>query len=269
MLIRLGEWRGELAVAGFHSFAGWVAVSAVAFSLAIAGRRLRFFRRPTCIPAPIFRANPAAPYLLPLLAITATTLVTQGADDGLDTLYPARVIIGGGALWWFRRQIGSLEWAVSAEAVFIGVVVAALWIASMPREGAILLEARGARLGDDLARFSPGWGECWSLVRILGAVFVVPLAEELAFRGYLLRKLVSRDFEKVPMRRVSWFALAATSIAFGALHQRWLAGTAAGLLFAAALYRRGRLCDAVVAHGTSNAVIAGFALATARWPILS
>ena len=39
LLIRLGEWRGELAVTGFHSFAGWVAVSAVAFSLAVAGRR--------------------------------------------------------------------------------------------------------------------------------------------------------------------------------------------------------------------------------------
>jgi membrane protease YdiL (CAAX protease family) len=53
------------------------------------------------------------------------------------------------------------------------------------------------------------------------------------------------------------------------LHGRWLAGTVAGLLFAAALYRRGRLMDAVVAHATANALITAYVLTTGQWSIWS
>jgi membrane protease YdiL (CAAX protease family) len=38
----------------------------------------------------------------------------------------------------------------------------------------------------------------WITLRVLGAVVTVPLAEELAFRGFLMRRMVSRDFESVP-----------------------------------------------------------------------
>ena len=57
------------------------------------------------------------------------------------------------------------------------------------------------------------------------------IAEELAFRGFLLRRLVAEDFEAVPSGRFTWPALLLSSVAFGALHgSRWIAGTLAGLL---------------------------------------
>jgi membrane protease YdiL (CAAX protease family) len=58
-------------------------------------------------------------------------------------------------------------------------------------------------------------------------------------------------------------------VAFGALHGRWLAGTLAGLCYALALYRRGRLGDAVLAHATTNALIAADVLATGTWSLWS
>jgi membrane protease YdiL (CAAX protease family) len=57
--------------------------------------------------------------------------------------------------------------------------------------------------------------------------------------------------------RFTWLSFVVSSVAFGLLHGRWLAGTLTGMAYAAALYRRGRIGEAVYAHMTTNALIAG------------
>jgi CAAX prenyl protease-like protein len=102
----------------------------------------------------------------------------------------------------------------------------------------------------------------------LAASTTVPFAEELAFRGYLLRRLMAEDFETVPIGRFTWPALLLSSLAFGALHgERWLAGTLAGLIYGLAMARRGKLADAVVAHATTNALLAVWVLLSNQWQL--
>jgi len=130
-------------------------------------------------------------------------------------------------------------------------------------------------LGVDPGLRHTGWGVitmdgprlAWVALRVLGSVLVIPLAEELAFRGWLLRWLSSRDFEAVPPRAWTWTALILSSLAFGAVHARLLAGTLAGLCFALAYRWRGRLGDAAVAHAAANAVVAAAVLAGGRWAL--
>jgi membrane protease YdiL (CAAX protease family) len=55
----------------------------------------------------------------------------------------------------------------------------------------------------------------------------------------------------------------------GALHGRWLAGTLAGMGYALTYFRRGELVDAIAAHATTNALIAGFVLVTGSWSLWS
>jgi CAAX prenyl protease-like protein len=107
----------------------------------------------------------------------------------------------------------------------------------------------------------------WLLFRVQGAVITVPLAEELAFRGYLLRKLVASDFESVPFDSFTWTSFIVSSIAFGALHQSWVAGILAGTLFALAMYRRGRLADAIAAHAIANALLTIYVISTGSWSL--
>jgi membrane protease YdiL (CAAX protease family) len=52
---------------------------------------------------------------------------------------------------------------------------------------------------------------------------------------------------------------------FGMLHGRWLAGTLAGIGYALALRQRGQLLDAVMAHMTTNALIATYLLSQQAW----
>jgi CAAX prenyl protease-like protein len=118
----------------------------------------------------------------------------------------------------------------------------------------------------------------WISIRALAAVTTVPIAEELAFRGFLLRRIVAEDFEAIPLDRFSWQAFLRTdpalagllisSAAFGALHgSRWIAGTLAGLLFALAMGRRGKLGDAVMAHAVANALLAAYVLGFDQWQL--
>ena len=49
------------------------------------------------------------------------------------------------------------------------------------------------------------------------------------------------------------------------MHQHWQAGALAGAGFAIALYRRGKVGDALIAHITSNALIAIAVVAGGYW----
>jgi CAAX prenyl protease-like protein len=102
---------------------------------------------------------------------------------------------------------------------------------------------------------------------VLGSVLTVPIAEELAFRGYVLPKLVAHNFETVRPGQFTWVACLVSSVLFGVLHGRWLAGTLAGIGYTLALRQRGQLADAVVAHMTTNALIAAYVLSQGAWSL--
>src|SRR5262249_9151685 len=105
----------------------------------------------------------------------------------------------------------------------------------------------------------------WIAAWLVGFVIVTPLAEEIAFRGYLMRRLIATDFQSVPLGKFTWFSFLVSSAIFGLLHGQWLAGTFAGMAYAGVVYRTGRLRDAVVAHAVTNGLLAAVGFATGHW----
>jgi CAAX prenyl protease-like protein len=94
----------------------------------------------------------------------------------------------------------------------------------------------------------------------------VPLAEELAYRGFLMRRLQSRDFDSLAYERVGWFAIAASAVLFGAAHGAlWLPGCVAGFAYGWIVRRQGRLGEAVTAHMMTNFLVAAVALGSGNW----
>jgi exosortase E/protease (VPEID-CTERM system) len=253
----------DIALAGFHSQAGWLTFNVVALGLLAAIRASRFFATPEALAETSGGSWASLPYLTPLLATFAAAMLTAALSRDFDRFYAVRVLAVAATLWYFRRDYASMSWRCSWFAVFVGTATFGLWIAldfllSVPSSATPLARARSAGL-------ALGWAEAWVVFRALGSLVTVPLAEELAFRGYLTRRLIHADFQLVPLGQFSWFAFVVSSLAFGALHgQRWLAGTLAGMIYALALYRRGRLADAVWAHATTNALIAIYVLSSAN-----
>ena len=107
-------------------------------------------------------------------------------------------------------------------------------------------------------------GGIWIVFRVLGGVVTVPVAEELAFRGFLLRRLVSSDFESVCCRTWTWLSVAGSSVLFGLMHgDQWLAESLP-VCCTPACFCIGRI-DAVFALAITNGLIAVCVLLGGRW----
>jgi exosortase E/protease (VPEID-CTERM system) len=267
VLVCVGVWISpKVAENGFHSHAGWLLFNGIALGLMAVTRYSRFFARTpeTAEPAEkIEDSNPTVVYLAPLFALVAATMLTGAFLSGFDWAYPVRVLVVAGVLWHFRHTYAGWGWSWSWGAVAVGAGVFAVWLALEP-----LHPVSGeSEFSFALKSLPAGWAAAWLAFRVFGSVVTGPLAEELAFRGYLTRRLMDADFEKVPLGRFSWPSLLVSSALFGVLHGRWLAGFLAGLAYAWVLSRRGRLSDAVLAHAVTNALIAGYVLATGSWSL--
>jgi exosortase E/protease (VPEID-CTERM system) len=256
----------EIALTGFHSQAGWIAFTLVALSFSVATRHLRWAQRNAPAPAATSTtasieargesaATPA--YLLPFLAILATSFFTRAASGAFEWLYPLRLVIALIALWCFRKTYRTLSFRFHWTAILAGLAVFLLWIApglsSTPPSSAIPA---------GLAQLLPSARLVWIAFRIAAAVITVPITEELAFRGFLARRLTTRNFDSVPLAHLTLVPILISSLAFGLLHgSHWLPGIIAGIVFALLARYRNRLGDAIAAHATANLLLAIWVLA--------
>ena len=58
--------------------------------------------------------------------------------------------------------------------------------------------------------------------RVVGAVLVVPVMEELFWRSFLIRWLVNEDFRSVPVGTFTWSSFLITTAFFGLEHDQWI-----------------------------------------------
>lgn len=197
---------------------------------------------------------------MPLIALIAAQMVTRSMSAGVDLLYPARVPIVLLASLAFGSIVAAGRPSFSWFAVVAGVAVYAGWTLLDS-----LSPSTDSALRNSLASWPTWRSGTWLTIRVIGSVLVVPFAEELAFRGYLIRRLISADFESVPPGKLTAWSLLISSALFGLLHGRWFAAFAAGIVYAFVYNRRGRVCDAVMAHAVTNALIAAEVLVFGHW----
>jgi len=263
-LVLIGDAGYErVALVGFHSQAGWIGFNLAAFLVAILAHTHPWLSRA----APARRAararvNMTGAYLMPLLVILAAGMVAHALSTGFELLYPLRLAGALAALWAYRRGYSTLDLHFGWRGPLTGVAVFALWLLCahwlIPRAGE----------PPALASLSAPLAISWILCRVLAAVFTVPVAEELAYRGYLMRRLVDSRFERVPYSAVRWPALALSALAFGLMHGAlWLPATVAGVAYGMLAMRSGKLGDSIAAHGTANALLAAAVLGLGQWQL--
>ncbi|MFN0196094.1 MAG: exosortase E/protease, VPEID-CTERM system [Planctomycetaceae bacterium] len=265
ILIVIGvEWSEDVAIQGFHSQGGWIFFSAATIGigwltvnspLAIRGDRSGPHDERT------LKGNASDAYLIPIILLICVQMMTGAVQAGFDWLYPLRVIVLLPALWFYRGTFINRPWSWSWYSAINGLVVFGLWMALEPSA------PTSTPAPEVLASASPLERNFWIFFRVVGSCLTVPIVEEVAFRGYLMRRLASRQFEEVIPASVAWQWVVISSVMFGMLHGRWLAGILAGLCYALEYRRRGRLSDPIVAHATSNLAIAAVVLLGGRWSL--
>jgi exosortase E/protease (VPEID-CTERM system) len=252
VLVVIGSWSSAAAVAGFHSVAGWLLFNLVACGLIWMTTRLRLFARSG---EELEVTNPAVMYLLPFLILITFAIVTHAFKPAGNWLYPLGAVVAGGVIAHYRAELCAMAWQVSWPPIVAGAAVCTFWIFSGSGDVLTnLLLERGdvPDLGSSLLSFGG---------LAIGSL-AMAIAEELAFRGYLMRRLVAQQFENVSRENFAWWSLISSSVVYGLIHTHWPAATIVGMIFAGVMYYRGRLSDAIIAHLTAAILLFGYAVAS-------
>lgn len=104
------------------------------------------------------------------------------------------------------------------------------------------------------------------VLRTLRAAVLVPVIEELFWRGWLPRWLQNSRFDRVLPGNYTPFAFWATAVLFAAEHGPfWEVGLVCGIAYNWWMRRTRSLADLVLVHGTTNLALSLYIIFTQRW----
>ncbi len=179
-------------------------------------------------------------------------------------IYPLQTLVCGALVAWFWRDY---ELRVPQKiwfAIVIGLVVFGFWIA--PQQ---FLGFAPRTTGFDPEHFAGQPAMYWFVIgfRFLRLVVVVPLVEEIFWRGFLLRYLINERFTGVEIGAFSWVSFAVVTFAFGFAHSRadWIAAVITGALYNLVACRTRSLTSCVVAHALTNFLLGLWIIQTRQW----
>lgn len=190
------------------------------------------------------------------------------AAHGALWLYPLKTAIVLALLIHFWPQYRELQGKIFSNpheailTVVVGLLVYALWVRM---EWSWAVQGDGAGKGYNPFQAGPGMGLILAGIRIFGASIVVPVMEELFWRSFLIRYLISSKFESVALGTFSVFSFVATIVMFGLEHDLWLAGMVAGMAYTGLLYYTKRLWPSIIAHAVTNFALGVHVLVTGEW----
>lgn len=233
---------------------------------------------------------------MPLLAVMAVPMVLErfgvvpmsklefvgnqrppGSDWPWLGVVATQAILGLGLLLWFWREYTrSVPWRISWWTIPLGLIGLAVWvgICELGLEKPLFQWLPG-NSAESLARTSINPGESFPdsstyvlflLARFSVLVIVIPIAEELLLRGFLLRTMQRDEWWSMPMRELNWASIGISAV-YGALtHPNEI--FAAIVWFAAVTWWvrwTNRFWDGVMIHAVTNAALGVYVLSYQQW----
>lgn len=181
-----------------------------------------------------------------------------------------RLVVVGGVLVAVSRPVLDFRVRSGFRSILLGVAVFVVWI------------------GPDL--IAPGWRSSWLFsndivgrpesgfpeagrasgvalgLRFARAAVLVPIVEELFWRGWLPRVIMEADFRKVPLGSFTPAAFVITAVLFATEHGSWWdVGLAAGLIYNWWMMRTRSLGDLMLAHAVTNACLSAWVVGAGKW----
>ena len=264
ILIAIGHFYSpELAFNGFHSVGGWLNLLIVLILSLWALNQFQIFQKQGKPNTSISRGMSHTVFLFPLIALIASSLLTKVFFPDFQWLYPIPIAIASVIMFFIKDTLRPALICPSIFSVVVGILVFALWITLIPVDGSQSLHFL------EQIQTVPIWiSLVWLLCRIIGASIIVPIAEELAFRGFMLPSLEgflngilnNITLTKYRSRNIkmlcTFLSLTSTSLLFGLLHSDILAASVAGLFYGLVYLKRRSLMDAITAHAVTNVLLA-------------
>ena len=179
-------------------------------------------------------------------------------------IFPLQTVLCSALLVWFWK---TYEWGAKwhvITAVLTGLVVLALWISPQWLLGA---EERTDGFNPGLFAGSAAlyWGTL--ILRFIRLVVIVPLLEEIFWRGFLLRYLIKEDFTKVSFGTFSWFSFVVVTVMFGLAHfgPDFIPALLTGAIYNLLAVKTRSLACCVLAHAVTNLGLGLYIMQTGQW----
>jgi hypothetical protein len=215
-------------------------------------------------------------HIAPFVLFIGLTMVESRGWLGAryEAVYTTKIAIVAAALWVFRRQYPPFSTAGFPLAVVAGGAGFVVWIALDWLQSAIpglqpLIDSimTGGRAG-----FDPYSGDgsaaaraSFVMIRLFGLVLIVPIIEEIFWRGFLARYLIADDFRNVAQGRFTPMSFLIVTVAFASVHPEVLAALAWGAMINWLYHKTANLWACVVMHAVTNGLLGAYILATGNW----
>lgn len=212
-------------------------------------------------------------YLAPMFLFLALTWLGGNWRTDHPWTYPAsylaKTILTAAALVILRPSFTKIRWNHWYLGILIGVIGTFQWIPMQLVLQKYIPFFKPSPDFFDPTKFFQTPISFWSFValRIVGAVLVVPFMEELFWRDYLWRQIIApNDFKLAQVGEWDPKAFFGVSIAFAFVHGNWwLTAIVWAMLVGALLIYTKSLGACIIAHATTNLLLALYVLHWKDW----
>ncbi len=179
-------------------------------------------------------------------------------------VFPLQAFACGALLFFFWRRYEFHRPKQLWFVVLIALLTLAIWISPQVFFGAA---ARTDGFNPEAPGTSPAIYWTTVLLRFARLVIVVPLVEEIFWRGFLLRYFIDEEFDHVPFGTFSWLSFGVVTFAFTFSHSSadWIAACITGALFNFVAYRTKSLTSCILVHGLTNLLLGLWIMQTRQW----
>lgn len=217
-----------------------------------------------------FQASPIYARVAPFVIFVALMALNSFfGKNGPYWMYAVRTVVGAWLIWEMRPFVPEMRWAISVEAVAVGIAVFVIWVALDPfvPQNHIFFTPKPGDEWNPFALYGAGSGMAWFFVavRLLGSSLVVPPLEEVFWRSFMYRYSIRTDFESLPPKTFHPTAFIVISLLFGLEHYQWIQGVLCGMAFQWLVINKNRLGDAIAAHAITNFLLGVWVIARGDW----
>jgi uncharacterized protein len=212
----------------------------------------------------------ALPYVLPFAVFLAFLAIQKYLPIPANLVYSVRDLLLAVVLFAFSRRVIDLRSPHWMGSVILGVAVFVIWVGPdviFPpyRQHWLFQNSLLGQIGNSIPE-SVIRNPVVFWPRIIQAVVIVPILEELFWRAWLMRWLISPQFENVPLGAYRAGAFWVTAVLFASEHgSYWDVGLIAGVAYNWWMVRTRSLGDCILAHSVTNACLCGYVVATHHW----